>query len=254
MSSRQFVTVALVWLLGTSVSQAQWSQRQSRTDASTTADVVHYHVVMQNTGGATATLDLARFSPKSTMLHVIDNRDQRDLAETMTAGNYLAGVNGGYFDEQFAPLGLRADASRTWSALRRGRLMSGLIVSTGSNIRILRTSEFSKSAKPIAGLQCGPFLVDHGRSVPGLEGTRPARRSFVATGNSQTVLVGVCSSPSVAELAAVLSSLTGELKIQRALNLDGGSSTAFWFKRADGTVLSVPEQKTVRDFLAISGK
>ena len=43
-------------------------------------------------------------------------------------------------------------------------------------------------------------------------------------------------------------------KIHRALNLDGGSSSAFWFKRADGSVFSIPEQKTVRDFVAIVPK
>jgi hypothetical protein len=43
-------------------------------------------------------------------------------------------------------------------------------------------------------------------------------------------------------------------KVQRALNLDGGSSSALWFKRKDGTVFSIREQKSVRDFVAVVPK
>jgi hypothetical protein len=43
---------------------------------------------------------------------------------------------------------------------------------------------------------------------------------------------------------------TGEFKITRALNLDGGSSTAFWFAGKRQTI-SIPESKTVRDFIAV---
>ena len=47
--------------------------------------------------------------------------------------------------------------------------------------------------------------------------------------------------------------LAPDLKIQRALNLDGGSSSAFWFAGERG-VVSIPEQKTVRDFVVIVPK
>ena len=40
------------------------------------------------------------------------------------------------------------------------------------------------------------------------------------------------------------------MKIQRALNLDGGSSSGFWFNGQAG-VVSIREQKRVRDYLAI---
>jgi exopolysaccharide biosynthesis protein len=47
--------------------------------------------------------------------------------------------------------------------------------------------------------------------------------------------------------------LTPDLKVQRALNLDGGSSSAFWFAGERG-LFSIPEQKTVRDFVVIVPK
>jgi hypothetical protein len=36
--------------------------------------------------------------------------------------------------------------------------------------------------------------------------------------------------------------------------LDGGSSSAFWFKRLNGTAFSIAEQKPVRDFVAVVAK
>jgi hypothetical protein len=45
--------------------------------------------------------------------------------------------------------------------------------------------------------------------------------------------------------------LVGEdFRINRALNLDGGSSSAFWFKRSNGSVFSISEMKNVRDLWA----
>ena len=70
------------------------------------------------------------------------------------------------------------------------------------------------------------------------------------------VALGVCSEISLADLAAILiaTRLADDLRIQRALNLDGGSSSAFWFARETGGAFSIREQKPVRDFVAIVPK
>jgi hypothetical protein len=83
-----------------------------------------------------------------------------------------------------------------------------------------------------------------------------ARRTFVATTGGSRALIGVCSGVSLAELAKILAttSLAEDLTIDRALNLDGGSSTAFWFARENGDEFSIPEQKSVRDFVGIVSK
>jgi hypothetical protein len=69
-------------------------------------------------------------------------------------------------------------------------------------------------------------------------------------------LVGVCSGVSLAELSKILAttSFAEDLRIERALNLDGGSSTGFWFARENDSAFSIPEQKSVRDFLGIAPK
>jgi hypothetical protein len=96
------------------------------------------------------------------------------------------------------------------------------------------------------------MIVDLGRAVRGLEATRRARRTFAAVAAGDRVALGFCSDVTLADLANILASqFAADFKIQRALNLDGGSSTAFWFKRKTGDAFSIPEQKTVRDFVGI---
>ena len=199
-----------------------------------------------------ATLELAKFSPKSARLRLIDNSEGRDSTAVLSSGKNIAGINGGYFDESFAPLGLRIADGKRLSPLVRGRLLTGIVAVSGSKIQIVRLSEFAKASHPNTAIQCGPFLIDHGVAVAGLDSKHTARRTFIAVTSSGEVLLGYCSDASLAELPAILMACTTEAKIQRALNLDGGSSSAFWFKRKDGSIFSISEQKSVRDFIAVT--
>jgi hypothetical protein len=38
------------------------------------------------------------------------------------------------------------------------------------------------------------------------------------------------------------------------MNLDGGSSSAFWFAREDGSAFSIAGRKPVRDFVGVAPK
>ncbi len=118
-------------------------------------------------------------------------------------------------------------------------------------MQIVRAGEYSRRPNPHAAIQCGPFLVDLGQRVRGLEATREARRTFAAIDRDGRVALGFCSEIPLAQLSAILAGSVSNFKIDRALNLDGGSSSAFWFRRKDGNAFSIPEQKTVRDFIAV---
>jgi uncharacterized protein YigE (DUF2233 family) len=239
-------------LFSITCARADWVRSDFQSEPAAAASATHEHVVLTDeTSGTDATLDIARFSPKTCRLRIVDNPGGGDLSQAMRAGNWIAGVNGGYFTEDFAPLGLRIDNRNTMSPLVRGKLMSGVISASGPVVRIMRLNEFSKNSRPDMAIQCGPFLVDRGQVVPGLNASKPARRTFVATTGSE-VLLGFSSSVSLAQLSSILASPSTELKIQRALNLDGGSSSAFWLKRQNGSVFSISGQKAVRDFVAIA--
>jgi uncharacterized protein YigE (DUF2233 family) len=168
----------------------------------------------------------------------------------------LAGVNGGYFDEKFAPIGLRIANGQTIASLQRARLITGVLVASSRGVQIVRSREFSRRPTVTAAIQCGPFLVERGQPIGGLNDSHLARRTFAATTTGDRALVGVCSSVSLAEFSKVLAitSFAEDLRIERALNLDGGSSTGFWFARENGSAFSIPEQKSVRDFVGIVPK
>jgi hypothetical protein len=110
-------------------------------------------------------------------------------------------------------------------------------------------------AKPTAARQSGPFLVEGAKAVPGLNGTRAARRTFVATAAGDRAAIGYSSHVTLAQLGALLATprIASDLKIQRALNLDGGSSSGFWFG-GEGEPFSISEQKPVRDYVGVVAK
>ena len=252
------LSAALVLLVAAATTgRTDWTITSAQTE-STPGRVQHRHVVLTNRKtSAHAVIDFALFSTKSCTLRVIDQAaaPRRELAYVMQRENCLAGVNGGYFSPDYAPIGLLVVDERTIAPLQRARLLTGVLTVSSRGVQILRIREFSRQQKLNAAVQCGPFLVDLGRHVRGLEETREAQRTFAALTKSDSAALGFCSEISLARLAEILGSvqLADDFKISRALNLDGGSSSGFWFAR-EGDAFSVPEQKTVRDFVAIVPK
>jgi exopolysaccharide biosynthesis protein len=257
MAVRISLAATLLLLLLAPLARAEWSVTSSETEKGSAAGIERRHVVLAEAGtGSEATLDLALFSAKAMALRVTDNPDgSEDLAAVMKRNHGLAGVNGGYFDPQNAPVGLVISDGKLIAPLRKAKLLSGVLVATKSRVELLRTAEYSARKSPANALQCGPFLVDAGTAVPGLNNTRPARRTFVLTSGSDRAALGFCSSVTLAEMGEILASvrLSPDLKVQRALNLDGGSSSAFWFA-GQRSVFSISEQKTVRNFVVVVPK
>ena len=248
-------SAAIFFLLLVSTAKAQWRQISTQSEASPLRGLEHRYVVVEDSAaGDRASLEFAIFSTKSCRLRVIDqpSEPRQDLEEVMSRGNFLAAVNGGYFDPDYKPIGLLIFDGTIIAPLQKARLLSGVLSALAKKVQISRVAEFSMTQKPEAAVESGPMLVDLGKSVRGLESTRAARRTFAAVGAGDKAALGFCSDATLADLSSILAAtLTSDFKIQRALNLDGGSSSAFWFKRANGSAFSIAEEKPVRDFVAI---
>ena len=206
--------------------------------------------------GRSAEVHLAVFSPKTFTLAVMDNPGGGwSLAAAAQKRGALAAVNGGYFHPDRTPLGLVVRQGRELHAMEKARLLSGLVYATPSQIGLVRVHEFKRSASLTAALQAGPFLVDGGRVVPGLNADRVAARTVVFTEDSGRFGLLVCHAATLAETAQILATpgLSGRgRRITRALNLDGGSSTGFWLRGTGGAAAtSLPEGKEVRNYLAV---
>jgi len=252
----RFSLTAAIFILALTAARGargEWTVGSSETETSSVAAVEHRRLVLGNAAsGEEATLELALFSTKNATLRVVDNpQGDHDLAAVMRRTRGVAGVNGGYFDPQDAPVGLLISDGKAIAPLRKARLLSGVLVVTKTRLELVRSGDYSSRKNVLAAVQCGPFLVEGGKAVAGLNDTRPARRTFVLTVTPERVAIGFCSPVTLAQLGDLLA--TPELKIQRALNLDGGSSSAFWFAGERG-VFSISEEKTVRDFVIVTPK
>ncbi|MEO5719735.1 MAG: phosphodiester glycosidase family protein, partial [Chthoniobacterales bacterium] len=241
----------VVAVLLPTVARAEWTVNSlERQPAGDGAIEYRRYSLGQPDSGKEIELHLALFSPKKAALRVIDQPESdRRLAEVMVAEKSFAGVNGGYFDPNGAPVGLLISGGETIAPFKKARLLSGVLAAGEGRIEIFRANEFPRKRAWREAVQCGPFLVDHGKSVVGLDDTRSARRTFVLTTTDGRVALGSCAPVTLAHLAEMLPALA-PLKVARAINLDGGSSSAFWCRTNEKTI-SISEFKSVRDFVAI---
>ena len=251
------LSAALFFLIVATAARGEWATISAKSEPSAVSGLEHRHLVLEDSAtGDKVTIELALVSTKVATLRVIDNpQGAASLAEAMSGAGLVAGVNGGYFDPAFAPIGLRIMGGKLFRPLVRAKLLTGVLLSSPGTTQILRHGEYSPRRKAYAAVQCGPLLVDASVPVKGLNRTRQARRTFAAVGGDRVVL-GYCSGGSLAQLAEILATapLAENFKVQRALNLDGGSSSAFWFKRSSGSAFSISEYKNVRDFVGIAVK
>src|SRR6476469_7509883 len=97
-----------VWLLPTRCSaHAEWKILSAESEPGR-AVIEHRHVVVEDaSAGQRVAVDVAVFSAKSTALRVVDNPDGQSLGAVMKREKCVCGVNSGYFDTQFKPIGLR---------------------------------------------------------------------------------------------------------------------------------------------------
>ena len=236
--------------------QAEWEILSTESEPGL-GGIEHRHVALEDTAaGQRVTVDVAVFSAKSTALRVIDNPDGESLAAVMKREKYACGVNGGYFDTEFKPIGLRVADGATFSPLRRARLITGILLQSDRGVDVIRVNEFSRAKETVSAVQSGPFLVEANKRIRGLNDSQLARRTFAGIATNDRALLGFCSDVSLAELANILATvpILEESKIRRAMNLDGGSSSAFWFVREDGSAFSIAGRKPVRDFVAVVPK
>jgi Phosphodiester glycosidase len=236
--------------------QAEWKIVSTESEPGV-AGFEHRHIIVEDaTASQRVTLDVAVFSAKSTALRVIDNPDGQSLAAAMKREKYACGVNGGYFDSDFKPIGLRIADGATFSPLRRARLITGILLQSDRGIDVVRVSEFSRTKKINDAVQAGPFLVEGNKRIRGLNDSQLARRTFAGIATNDRDFLGFCSDVSLSGLADILATapIAADSKIRRAMNFDGGSSSAFWFAREDGSAFSISGRKPVRDFVAIAPK
>jgi uncharacterized protein YigE (DUF2233 family) len=156
-----------------------------------------------------------------------------------------AAVNGGFFDEHRAPLGLRIASGETRVKLRP-RVDWGVLVLDGASARIIHSRDWHGEAVSGA-IQVGPRLVVDGKPLqlkPAL-----ARRTAVALPkDGRALTLAIVDDPIDAnELATLLA----DAGFDTALMLDGGPSTQLALDLGD-TRADIPGGYAVPDLLVIT--
>lgn len=180
------------------------------------------------------------------------------LDRAMRKSPCVAGVNGGFFgaDAEGAPLGLVIQDGKRLSPLATGSFAVSGVVYDGekSGLSLVRSSALKrmKSLPSMrTAIQGGPFLVERGTVVKGLNDRKSTYRTFIATDGALRWCIGISSSLSLKELAEWLATpgALGDFRVKTALNLDGGSSSAFWCHESG---ISYPAYKQVRNYLGVA--
>jgi uncharacterized protein YigE (DUF2233 family) len=206
--------------------------------------------------GRTVRLNGISFQSRDCVFRVVDNppEERQSLQSALANVGAFAGSNGGYFHKDFAPLGLAVTGGKTVHPFERAKLLSGVLTVRKGRIELVRSGRFKPGADVQEALQAGPWLVENGAPLDGLNDERLARRTIVANdGKGSWALVAI-SPVTLADAARTLclKGITGSWTIVNALNFDGGSSTALRAAVEDNVLIDIASFGPVRNYLAIA--
>lgn len=153
-------------------------------------------------------------------------------------------TNGGFYDDKFRPIGLFISEYEEVSPWQKNQLFNGVFsINTFGTPRITR--ERPRDSLRLA-LQSGPLVFENGSKVVFKSSLDHSRRVVVAvTGENKPLFLVFYSiknfieGPTLDELPVLIEKINADLKlgIADALNLDGGTASAFYSERISLTEL-----------------
>jgi exopolysaccharide biosynthesis protein len=208
-------------------------------------------------GAVEADVNLVHFTAPDIRLEVVANTDGQigGLRELIETRGGLAGINGGYFEANLDPIGLLISNGRVVHKFQKAKILSGIFYVKNGRPFLARIPEFRGTEGIQEAIQCGPFLVDGGRAVSGLDDTRTAARTFIFSCGASLWGFGICRSVTLAEMGDILAqvALIPDRHTSRALNFDGGSSSTFYARADDRTIFS-EQRPVVSNYLVLKSK
>jgi Phosphodiester glycosidase len=202
--------------------------------------------------GATHIERRASFRTSAVRLTIEDFHMRTGFDEVLARQDAALVVNGGFFDPETQPLGLAISDGRTLSPFSRG--MSGGVLWTSEGIVHLTATEDYEAGAVDFAIQCRPRLVVASRvNIHGDDGRR-ARRTAICVRDGGRTLEVVIAGEGRANAGPTLLELAEELVAEgceEALNLDGGPSTGWASRLADGGVDLVPPRGPVRHVVVV---
>lgn len=254
-TKRAAFVAALLAFCGTARADWQILATQNLGSPADGVEVLETQLERKNPEGH-ARLVAIVFNTRSHTIRVVDSPKPGEtrLASLSESRQAIAGVNGGYFEPDFTPVGLVISEGKTRQKFKKAKILSGIVAtSPKGTLSIFRSARFDPNPGAYReAIQCGPMLVENSTPVPGLNTEKIARRTAVATGPANQAALLYLTSVTLADAAQILTlpKILGSWHPVTALNLDGGSSSTLWARNT----ISLPEIKRVRNFLEITPK
>jgi hypothetical protein len=249
----RFLFMAVLGCFGLSPACADWTLQGREELGPVPGGATAWQSTVSGPAGQVR-LNGVSFSAAKATFRVVDNppESRQAFPGILASSGAMAGINGGYFHPDFRPLGLAVSGGREIHGFEKAKLLSGVLAVRAGRIELVRSGAFRPGKDVQDALQAGPWLVEKGAPITGLNAERRARRSVVATDGKGHWAVLTTGSLSLAEAAQVLAlpGLAGNWTVRDALNLDGGSSTALW-AATQPKALEIFSFGTVRNYLAI---
>ena len=134
----------------------------------------------------------------------------------------LITINGGFFDQNYHPLGLRINNKKQKSPIKQISWW-GVFYIKNNKPYISNVNQFNRDKQIVFAVQSGPRLLVNGK-IPPLKPGRAERSALGISKDGRIIIVITDNAPlSTTELAQLMKA--EPLSCLNALNLDGGSSS-----------------------------
>jgi uncharacterized protein YigE (DUF2233 family) len=173
------------------------------------------------------------FAPVRALTIILNYPEQKTFDTLVSENQCTAAINGGFYQPGGLPLGWLVTEGKTLSEAIPSVLLNGYLAISDTT-RLM--DELPGATR--YGLQSGPLLLWNGDVLPlRIRNDELARRSVVAiTESGETVFLSVFTGdqvfegPYLGELPVVVAQINEDqfLGITNAMNLDGGSASAFY--------------------------
>lgn len=142
----------------------------------------------------------------------------------------LVAINGGFFNPDFSPLGLRIQNGKVVNPVKNISWW-GIFMIKNHHPEIIPLKQFNMNASIQFAVQAGPRLLVNG-DIPHLKPGTDERSALCITKHGKVIIAATENTPvTTTELATILKS--NDLDCYNALNLDGGSSTQLYAHSGD---------------------
>lgn len=158
----------------------------------------------------------------------------KDAQTLMEENNCVSVVNGGFYDKSNKPLGYFQYGDKILGPRLESDLFNGYVWADASGSAVI-SSELPNTTFNFA-LQTGPMLMFSGKVLPLTINSDTGARRMIAARNNKLIFLAVYEAesvydgPKLSDLPDIVQTISTKesLNIMDAINLDGGSASAFY--------------------------